>query len=60
MIIIQKEMINLSQEEINALSLTLRICSGIERESNNPELRKLANETYLKICDLWNMGEFGE
>ena len=53
--IIRIERIKLSKEKAKALDLTIRICEGIERESNDPELKKLANETYLKLADLWNM-----
>ena len=60
MTIIQKEMINLNPAESNALDLTLKLCTSIERESNNPELRRLANEIYYKINDLWEKGEFAE
>ena len=60
MTIIQKETISLNPAESNALDLTQKLCASIERESNNPELRELANEIYFKIGDLWDMGEFEE
>ena len=60
MTIIQKETISLNPAESNALDLTQELCASIEEKSNNLELRRLANEIYHKIDDLFEVGEFEE
>lgn len=60
MTIIQKETISLNPAESNALDLTQKLCASIEEKSNNLELRRLANEIYHKIDDLFEVGEFVE
>ena len=60
MTIIQKETISLNPAESNALDLTQKLCTSIEEKSNNLELRRLANEIYHKIDDLFEVGEFEE
>lgn len=60
MTIIQKETISLNPAESNALDLTQKLCISIEEKSNNLELRRLANEIYHKIDDLFEVGEFEE
>ena len=60
MTIIQKETISLNPAESNALDLIQKLCASIEEKSNNLELRRLANEIYHKIDDLFEVGEFVE
>ena len=60
MTIIQKETIILNPAESNAVDLIQKLCASIEEKSNNLELRRLANEIYHKIDDLFEVGEFEE
>lgn len=51
--IVKKEALNFSDSEKEALQVVLTLCSEIEREASDSDLKKLACETYNKICDLW-------
>jgi hypothetical protein len=51
--IVKKEILEFSEKEAQALQLVTEICLGISREANDPNLKKLACETYDKICELW-------
>lgn len=55
--IIKKEILEFSEKETDALRLVTEICLGINREASAPELKKLACETYDKICELWGYEE---
>lgn len=55
--IIKTEILEFSEEEIQALQLVTKICLGIEREANNPELVKLAKTTFEKVSELWGYGD---
>ena len=55
--IIKKEILEFSEREANALNLTMEICAGLIREANDPNLKKLAQEVYDKIAELWGWEE---
>ena len=55
--IIKKESLEFSEKETDALQLVTEMCLGIEREANNPELRKLAKEIFNKLSELWGYEE---
>ena len=57
MTIIKKEILEFSEQEIDTLDLTMKICTGLIREANDPNLKKLAEETYEKLVELWGWGE---
>lgn len=49
MTIIKKEMLEFSKEEKNALEMVGKICTGLMSEATDPNLRKLAKETFENI-----------
>ena len=55
--IIKKEILEFSERETDALNLTMEICTGLIREANDPNLKKLAEETYEKVAELWGYEE---
>ena len=55
--IIKKEILEFSEKETDALRLVTEMCLGINREADDPELKKLACETYDKVCELWGYEE---
>lgn len=57
MIITKKEILEFSPRETDALNLVTEICLGLVREASNPDLKKLAEETYEKLEKLWEWEE---
>ena len=55
--IIKKEILEFSEKETDAIQLVTEMCLGIEREANDPELRKLAKEIFNKLSELWGYEE---
>lgn len=55
--IIKKEILEFSERETDALNLVTEICTGLMREANDPNLKKLAEETYEKLAELWGWEE---
>lgn len=55
--IIKKEILEFSEEETDAIQLVTGICIGLMREANDPDLKKLAKETYNCITTLWGLEE---
>lgn len=55
--IIKKEILEFSEHETNAMWLVMEICTGLDREATDPDLRKLANEIYNKVAELWGYEE---
>lgn len=60
MTIIRKETIALNQEEKRAFEIVLDICAKIGYNSDDSDLRTLANCAHDNLVDLWDMGEFEE
>lgn len=55
--IIQKEILEFSERETDAIRLVLEICSGIDREANDPDLQILAQRIYNDLSELWGWEE---
>lgn len=55
--IAKKEILEFSERETDALNLTMEICTGLTREANDPDLKKLAEEIYEKVAELWGWEE---
>ena len=55
--IIAKEVLEFSERETDALHLVTEICTSLIREANDPNLKKLAAETYEMIAELWGREE---
>lgn len=55
--IIKKEILEFSERETDAINLVVEICNGLMREAIDPNLQKLAEETYEKITELWGWEE---
>ena len=51
--IFKKEVLEFNQKESEAFSLLTDICARLNREANDPNLRKLAAETHEKLMELW-------
>ena len=47
--IIKKETVKFSEQEKDALQMVSRICTGLMQEADDPDLRKLAKETFENI-----------
>lgn len=57
MTIIKKEFLEFSEKEIEAINLVFEICTGLMRESTDPELIKLAKTVYNNLTELFERGE---
>lgn len=57
MTIIKKEFLEFSEKEREAIDLVCEICSGLVRESVDPELIKLAETVYNNLSELWGWEE---
>lgn len=55
--IIKKEILEFSERETDAIRLVAEICVGLMREATDPNLKKLAEETYNYITTLWELEE---
>lgn len=55
--IIKKEILEFSERETDAIQLVLEICSGIDREANDPDLQILAKRIYNDLTELWGWEE---
>lgn len=55
--IIKKEILEFSEKETEAIQLVTQICTGLMRGASDPNLKKLAEETYDCITTLWGWGE---
>lgn len=51
--IIKKEILEFSEKETEAIQLVTQICTGLMRGASDPNLKKLAEETYDCITTLW-------
>lgn len=50
--IIKKEILEFSEEEREAINLLLKICNEIRGTTSDPNLEKLAKETYNNVATL--------
>ena len=57
MIIKLREEIAFSQEELFAIDLVIAMSQGIEREAQDPELKKLAQNIANNLYQLWGYEE---
>lgn len=57
MTIIKKEFLEFSEKEREAIDLVCEICTGLMRESADPELIKLAETVYNNLSELWGWEE---
>lgn len=55
--IFKKEILEFSERETDALQLVMEICTGLDREATDPDLKGLANEIYEKVAELWGWEE---
>ena len=55
--IIKKEILEFSERETDAIRLVTEICTGLMREATDPNLKKLAEETYGMVAELWGWEE---
>lgn len=55
--IIKKEILEFSEKEADAIQLVTEICIGLMRETTDPNLKELAEETYNCITTLWGWEE---
>ena len=55
--IIKKEILEFSEKEADAIQLVTEICIGLMRETTDPNLEELAEETYNCITTLWGWEE---
>ena len=51
--IVKKEILEFSEAERKAISLVCDMSVSLMREANNPNLKKLAEEIYYKVSELW-------
>lgn len=57
MTIIKKEFLEFSEKEREAIDLVCKICTGLTKESTDPELIKLAETVYNNLTELWRWEE---
>lgn len=57
MIIKLREELEFSQEELFAIDLVIAMSQGIEREAQDPELKKLAQIITDNLYQLWGYSE---
>ena len=55
--IVKKEILEFSEKETDAIQLVSKICIGLMQEASDPNLKKLAEETYNRIVTLWGYEE---
>ena len=55
--IIKKEILEFSEKESEAIDLVMEICTGLTREANDPELKKLSETLYNNLTELWGWEE---
>ena len=55
--IIKKEILEFSEKETDALQMVAKICAGLMSEATDPTLKKLAEETFENITNLWEREE---
>ena len=55
--IVKKEILEFSEKETDAIQLVSQICIGLMQEASDPNLKKLAEETYNRIVTLWGYEE---
>lgn len=57
MTIVKKEVLEFSEAERKAISLVIDMSLNLMREANNPNLKKLSEEIYYKVSELWGYEE---
>ena len=55
--IIKKEVLVFNEKETDAMSLVCEMCDNLRKEATDPDLIKLAEETLLKVSELWEWEE---
>ena len=57
MTIVKKEVLEFSEVERKAISLVIDMSLNLMREANSPNLKKLSEEIYYKVSELWGYEE---
>lgn len=53
MTIVKREEIHISQKENEAFDLVEKICEGLQKESNDPEILRLTKEILNNLYDFY-------